>query len=321
MSQYNLYPEIQPFKEFYLQVSDIHNIHVEQVGNPDGKPVVFLHGGPGAGIDPIYRQYFDPEFYHVILIDQRGSGKSKPHAELEQNSTWEIVEDLEKVRKHLGIDKWLVFGGSWGSTLGMAYATKHSDNITGLILRGIFPGRKQDIDWFYNSGGASKIFPDAWEHFLEPIQENKRDDLISAYYDLLRSDKKDERLSAARSWSIWEASTFKLIQSQNILDAFGEEELALALARLECHFFINNFWFETDNYLLENARKYKHLPIRIVHGRYDVICPVDCAFLLKKECPDAELAIVPDSGHSMLEEGITAELVRATEEFKSINWE
>ena len=309
-----LYPEIEPYNEFKLNVSDIHTIHVEESGNPNGKPVIFLHGGPGGGIEPVYRQYFDPEEWRIIIFDQRGCGQSTPHAELRDNTTWDLVSDIEKIRENLDIDKWVVFGGSWGSTLSLTYAISHLERCEGLILRGIFMIRKKEIDWFYQEG-ASNIYPDEWEHFLEPIPENEQGDLVAAYYKHLTSSDKSIRIKAAKAWSAWEASTSKLFQSKNSLHHFEDVKIAEAFSRIECHYFINGGFFESENWILENVDKIRHLPTVIVQGRYDVVCPMVSAWDLHKAFPEADFEIVQDAGHSMREEGIAAKLVEYTDRF------
>lgn len=316
MSQNTLYPPISAIKNHFLQVSDLHKIHIEEAGNPNGKPVLFLHGGPGGGISPIYRQFFDPEFYRIILIDQRGCGKSTPHAELQDNTTWDIVEDIEKVRQFLNIDTWVVFGGSWGSTLALCYAIKHTEKVLGLILRGIFLCRKKEINWFYQEG-ASKLFPDHWEKYLAPIPPKNHHQLLESYYSLLCSEDYDTRLRAAKAWSQWEAGTSKLEVSQESIEEFEDPELALAFARIECHYFINQIFVPDDNWLLEQAQsKLAHIPVSITQGRYDVVCPAETAWELHKALPHSKLSIIPDAGHSSLELSISKKLVQDTNEFK-----
>lgn len=310
----DLYPSIEPFDSGFLQVSSIHTIYYEQVGNPKGKKVVFFHGGPGGGLDADYRRYFDPELWHVILFDQRGCGKSKPHAELRENTTWDLVEDTERLRKHLGIDDWFVFGGSWGSTLALAYAETHPDRCLGLILRGIFLLRRKELLWFYQEG-ASAIFPDAWEQYLAPIPEVERGDLMSAYYRRLTSPDPAIRAEAAKAWTIWEASTSKLLQDPKLIEAMGGDTFADAFARIECHYFVHGAWLRTDTQLLDDVSKIAHLPAVIVQGRYDVVCPAMSAWALHKAWPKADLVIVPDSGHSMKEVGIRSALIEATDRF------
>lgn len=312
-----LYPPIQPYKIGNLKVSDIHTLYYEECGHRQGKPVVFLHGGPGGGILPIYRQYFDPQKWRIILFDQRGCGRSTPHAELNQNTTWDLVSDIEKLRVHLSIEKWVVFGGSWGSSLALAYSQTHPESCIGLILRGIFMVRPKEIYWFYQEG-ASNIFPDAWEEYLKPIPLAERDDLVTAYYQRLTSDDQKVRLEAARAWSVWEASTSKLIQDPNLMQSFGESHFAVAFARIECHYFINKCFFEHENQLLINVDKIRHIPGVIVQGRYDVVCPMVSAWELHKAWPEAEFIVVPDAGHSVSEPGTRDALIRATDKFAII---
>ena len=309
-----LFPEIKPYNTFNLKVSDLHTIHVEESGNKDGKPVIFLHGGPGGGIEPIYRQYFDSKKWRIIIFDQRGCGQSKPHAELKENTTWDLIGDIEKIREHLTIEKWVVFGGSWGSTLSMSYAIMHPSRCKGLILRGIFMIRKKEINWFYQEG-ASYIYPDAWEYYLAPIPENERGDLVAAYYKRLTSSNDDVRIEAAKAWSIWEASTSKLFQSGNYLHHFEDSSVAEAFARIECHYFINRGFFKEDGWILKNIDNIKHIPAIIIQGRYDVVCPMQSAWDLNKVYTNSKLIIVNNSGHSMLEQGIQRELIRYTDKF------
>ena len=309
-----LYPKIEPYNEFDLKVSELHTIHVEESGNQNGTPVIFLHGGPGGGIEPVYRQYFDPEQWRIIIFDQRGCGQSTPHAELRDNTTWDLVADIEKIRENLDIDTWVVFGGSWGSTLSLTYAISHLERCEGLILRGIFMIRKKEIDWFYHEG-ASNIYPDEWEHFLEPIPENKHGDLVAAYYKHLTSSDKSIRIEAAKAWAAWEASTSKLFQSKNSLHHFEDIKIAEAFSRIECHYFINGGFFESENWILENVDKIRHIPAVIIQGRYDVVCPMVSAWDLHKAFPEADFEIVQDAGHSITEKGIAAKLVEYTNKF------
>jgi proline iminopeptidase len=312
-----LYDEIEPFDSGRLRVSAVHELYYEQCGNPKGKPVVFLHGGPGAGLVPDYRRFFDPQAYRVILFDQRGSGRSVPHASLDDNTTWHLVADIEQLREHFGVDQWLVFGGSWGSTLALAYAETHPERVSGLVLRGIFLGRQNEARWFYeDSQGASAIFPDNWEDFLRVIPEAEQDNMIGAYYRRLTSTDESTRQEAARAWSIWESSALRLLPDQELIDEFSEPEKAVALARIECHYFTNNCFFETDNYLLEHVDRIRHIPAVIVHGRYDIICPLMSAWELHRAWPEATLNIIPDAGHATSEPGITDALVRATDGFR-----
>lgn len=310
----NLYPEIEPFDTGRLKVSPIHELYYEQVGNPTGKPAVFLHGGPGGGIGTDYRRYFDPEVYRVVLFDQRGSGKSSPPASLEENTTWHLVSDIEQLREHLGIDTWQVFGGSWGSTLALAYAETHPDRVSELVLRGIFLCRPKEIQWFYQEG-ASAIFPDVWEEYLKVIPEAERADMVSAYYRRLTSEDDSVRLEAARAWSIWEGSTSKLFFDPEMIEKFADPEFALAFARIECHYFMNNAFFNSDNYLIENVKKLRDIASVIVQGRYDVVCPLMSAWDLHRAWPEAQLRIIADAGHSISEPGIIDALVEATDNF------
>jgi proline iminopeptidase len=309
-----MYPPIEPFDSGSLQVSPIHTIYYEQVGNPEGKKVVFFHGGPGGGVDPDYRRYFDPKLWHVTLFDQRGCGRSTPHAELRENTTWDLVADTERLREHLGLDRWFVFGGSWGSTLALAYAETHPERCLGLILRGIFLLRRKELLWFYQEG-ASAIFPDAWEKYLEPIPPVERGDLMSAYYRRLTSPDAAVRAQAAKAWTIWEATTSKLFPDPALIEAMGGDTFADAFARIECHYFVHGAFLRSDAQLLEEVPKIAHLPGVIVQGRYDVVCPATSAWDLHKAWPAAELMIVPDAGHSMKEPPIRSALIEATDRF------
>ncbi len=312
-----LFPPLEPFHTEMLKASPLHEIYVEQSGNPEGQPVLFLHGGPGSGTQPQHRCFFDPQHYRIILMDQRGCGKSKPHAELDENTTWDLVHDIELLRKHLGLRKWIVFGGSWGSTLALAYAAKHPSRLRGLILRGIFLCRKGEIDWLYQNG-ASQIYPDAWEEYLAVIPEEERSDMVTAYHKRLTGADEQERLRAAQAWSKWEAATSMLLVNEKLIQSFDDPKHALEFARIENHYFINKVFFESDNYLLENVEKMRQIPCVIVHGRYDVVCPVKNAWDLHKAWPEAQLHIVPDAGHSAWEPGILDKLVQATDAFKDL---
>ncbi|WP_414624481.1 prolyl aminopeptidase [Calothrix sp. CCY 0018] len=309
-----LYPPREAYKEGKLQVTDLHTIYFEESGNPQGKPIVVLHGGPGGGCPSFYRQYFNPQKWRLIMFDQRGCGKSTPHAELRENTTWDLVSDIEKLREHLKIDKWVVFGGSWGSTLSLAYSQTHPQRCNGLILRGIFMLRQKELHWFYQEG-ASNIFPDAWEEYLKPIPLEERGDLLNAYYKRLTSEDKRIRLEAARAWSIWEASTSKLFLDKSLMQTFGESAFADAFARIECHYFVNKGFFEREDQLLFNVDKIRHIPAVIVQGRYDVVCPMISAWELHQEWREAEFIVVPDAGHSMSEPGIQTALIDATDRF------
>jgi proline iminopeptidase len=311
----SLYPAIEPFETGMLKVSEIHTIYYERCGNPVGIPVVFLHGGPGGGLVPLYRQFFDPEAYHIILFDQRGSGQSTPHADLRENTTWDLIADMETLREKFNIEKWYVFGGSWGSTLALAYAETHPDRCRGLALRGIFLTRPQELKWFYQYG-ASEIFPDFWERYRDEIPEDERGDFMTAYHKRLTSDDEKTRLSAARAWSVWEGSTSKLFPDNDLMNHWEGEHEALSLARIESHYFMNNSFFDSENYLLENIDKIRHIPTAIVQGRYDVVCPITSAWDLHKAFPEAELIIVADAGHSVSEKGISAALVEVMDKFR-----
>ncbi|BAZ45452.1 proline iminopeptidase [Chondrocystis sp. NIES-4102] len=313
----DLYPPIEPYNQGKLKVSKIHTIHYEESGNPQGQPVIFLHGGPGGGITPMYRQYFNPLQYRIVIFDQRGCGQSTPYAELTENTTWDLVEDIEKLREHLGISRWVVFGGSWGSTLALAYSQTHSDRCKGLILRGIFMLRPLEIRWFYQEG-ASYIYPDAWAEYVKPIPPEEQDDFLSAYYRRLTSSDRSLRLEAARAWSIWEASTSKLIQSPMSIERFGMAEFAEAFARIECHYFMNKGFFKTENQLLENIDRIRHIPAVIVQGRYDVVCPMISAWQLHQAWQEAEFIVIADAGHSVTEPGIQDALIRASDRFAEL---
>ena len=311
-----LYPPIEPYRTGRLRVSDVHELYFEESGNPQGKPVVFVHGGPGGGTDAKQRRFFDPEHYRIVLFDQRGSGQSTPHASLEDNTTWHLVADMEQLREHLGIAKWQVFGGSWGSTLALAYAEKHPDRVTELVLRGIFLLQKWETDWFYQ-GGTSFLYPDAWEEYLAPIPENERGDMVKAYYARLTSDDEKVRQEAARAWSVWEGKTTYLLENKAQVERCSGDAFSLAFARIECHYFIHNGFFERDTQLLDDVGRIRHIPTIIVHGRYDVVCPMKAAWDLHRAFPEADLRIVPDAGHSAFEPGNVHELILATDSFRT----
>lgn len=312
-----LYPPISPFHTEHLAVGSGHELYVEQCGNPQGQPVVFLHGGPGGGGNPEDRQFFDPEHYRIILFDQRGAGRSRPHASLVDNTTWDLVADIERIREHFGIADWIVFGGSWGSTLALAYAQTHPEHVRALVLRGIFTLRRWELEWFYQEG-ASRLFPDLWEDFLAPIPMSERADLMSAYYRRLTSEDAPTRLAAARAWSVWEASTSKLARDPDLVSRMGADEFSLAFARIECHFFVHGGWFEEDGQLIRNAGKLEGIPGVIVQGRYDVVCPPQSAWELHKAWPGSRLVIVEDAGHNSREAGIAQALVEATDAFRRL---
>jgi proline iminopeptidase len=315
-SEAQLYPAIEPYRTGRLKVTGPHELYYEESGNPAGKPVIFLHGGPGGGSDAKYRRFFDPSAYRIILFDQRGCGQSTPHACLEENTTWDLVADIERLREHLAVDRWVVFGGSWGSTLALAYAETHPESVLALVLRGIFLLRKQEIDWFYQRG-CSAIYADAWEEYLRPIPEDERGDLLHAYHKRLTSDDEAVRLDAARAWSVWEGSTSKLLPDLDMIKRFSGDRFAEAFARIECHYFVNKGFFDRDDQLLANVDRVRNIPAVIVQGRYDVVCPMESAWALHKAWPEAEFVIVPDAGHSMHEPGITRALVAATNKFRA----
>tara|TARA_Y100001934_G_scaffold7361_1_gene10002 strand:+ start:3262 stop:4215 length:954 start_codon:yes stop_codon:yes gene_type:complete len=310
-----LYPELEPYRIGRLKVSDVHEISFEESGNPDGKPAIFVHGGPGGGCTPTHRRYHDPEAYRIITFDQRGCGKSTPYASLVDNTTWHLIADMEAIRTHLDIPKWQVFGGSWGSTLGVTYAQTHPERVSELVLRGIFMLRRSELLWFYQEG-ASHIFPDAWENYVAAIPEVERGDLISAYYRRLTSDDDNTRKAAARAWSVWEGSTSYLIQNPDHIAHAGEDDFAVAFARIECHYFVNGGFFEVDGQILRDVDRIRQIPGVIVQGRYDVVCPMRSAWELHKAWPESTLHVVADSGHSANEPGIVDQLIRGTEQFR-----
>lgn len=311
------YPVIEPYNKGMLKVSEIHTLYWEECGNPNGRPVVFLHGGPGGGVTPDHRRFFDPQAYRIILFDQRGSGQSTPCAELRENSTWDLVKDIETIREMLKIDTWVVFGGSWGSTLALTYAITYPARVKALVLRGIFLCRPSEIQWFYQEG-ASHIFPDVWDEYLKPIPDNERHNLVAAYYKRLTHENADIRLEAAKAWSKWEAATSRLIVDPKAVDEFDDPEYALSFARIECHYFTNNAFFATNNWILENIQKIRHIPGVIVQGRYDVVCPTQSAWELHKAWPEAKFTIIPDSGHAAAEPGTRSALIEATDSFKNL---
>lgn len=310
-----LYPPIEARHTGFLRVSDLHEIYWEESGNPEGLPVIGIHGGPGGGSSPEMRRFFDPTVYRIILIDQRGCGKSTPHSELRENDTWNLVSDMEAVREHLGIEKWVLFGGSWGSTLALSYAVTHTDRVFGLILRGIFLLTQSEVRWFYQEG-ASRLFPDSYDRYIAPIPEAERDDLLHAFYKRLTGDDKTARRRAAKAWACWEGETITIQGPTSRPKRFEEDDFADAFARIECHYFVNKGFFEKDGWLLEQAeQKLSDIPGKIIHGRYDVVTPLSTAWGLKKAWPNAELDIVPNAGHSSLEPGIVDKLIRSTRDF------
>jgi proline iminopeptidase len=312
-----LFPATKPYRSGDLQVSQLHTIHFEEYGDPRGKPLVFLHGGPGGGIEPFYHRYFDPKKWRIVLHDQRGCGKSTPFSELRENTTWNLVADIEKLREHLGIDRWVVFGGSWGSTLSLAYAETHPDRCKALVLRGIFLLRRSELRWFYQTG-ASEIFPDAWEQYVAPIPVRERRNLMKAYYKRLTSRNRRIRRKAARAWSMWEGSTSKLLFDPALVKKFGGGRFADAFARIEAHYFVNRGFLRPDDQLLRDVRKIRRIPGVIVQGRYDVVCPIRSAWDLHRAWPEAKLVIVPNAGHSMTEPAIRSALIDETERFAKL---
>ncbi|MDO8596833.1 MAG: prolyl aminopeptidase [Sulfuricaulis sp.] len=293
-----------------LAVDAPHEIYVEESGNLQGLPVLFVHGGPGAGCEEKHRSYFDPNLYRIVLFDQRGAGRSRPHAALENNTTQALVADMERIRAELGIDKWVLFGGSWGSTLSLVYAETYPERVHGLILRGIFLCRPQEIHWFYQEG-ANRIFPDYWQDFVHPIPESERHDLLHAHYQRLTGDDEVARMRSAEAWAIWEGRTATLTPKKEVVDFFSDPHVALSLARIEAHYFVNNIFLKPDQ-ILRDAHKLKTIPGVIVHGRYDIVCPIENAWDLHRAWPEAQLEIIPDAGHSASEPGIVNALVRAT---------
>jgi proline iminopeptidase len=307
-----LYPSIKPYRRFDLAVDALHTLYVEESGDIEGIPLLFVHGGPGAGCSSEDRRFFDPEKYRIILFDQRGAGRSAPHAELSNNTTQDLIDDIEKIRQYLGIERWVLFGGSWGSTLSLLYAQQHADRVLGMILRGIFLCRQQDLDWFYQFG-ASLIFPDYWQDFIEPIAPESRGNMIEAYHALLTGDNELAKMNAAKHWSLWEGRCATLRPSTTIMDTFSNIHLALSLARIEAHYFINNA-FITCNQILDNMNVLEDIPATIIHGRYDMVCPLDNALALHRAWPKAELQIIRDAGHASRDPGILDALVIATDE-------
>jgi len=312
------YPPIEPYRTGFLQVDPEHTLYWEECGNPEGVPILFLHGGPGMGTSPIFRCFFDPDYFRIILYDQRGAGKSQPFASLKNNTTWDLVEDIEKLRRFFKIDQWHVFGGSWGSTLALCYAIKHPKQVKSLILRGIYLCRKKEIDWFYQSG-AHCLFPDAWQKYIEPIPEAERNNFVKAFYKRLTSPDPLIRSKAAKAWAGWEASCCKLIFDPQTFDYLTEDNMAEAFSRIECHYFIHNTFFDSDNWILDHARQIQHIPCVIIHGRYDIPCPVENAWDLHQALPQSKLEIIPNAGHASSEPGILDALIRATNSLKKLN--
>jgi proline iminopeptidase len=310
------FPLVEPNAIHHLAVSPLHTLYIEEIGNPQGMPVVFLHGGPGIGTLPHYRQLFDPEKFHVFLYSQRGAYPSTPVGELHENDTWYLVEDLDKIRRHFGIEQWVVFGGSWGSTLALTYAIRHPERAAGLVLRGIFLGAQSELDWMYRDG-ASRIYPEEWERFLAPIPLSERGDLVSAYYSRLTSANYATRLEYARAWCTWENSIIRLIPRPPKEE---EDDNIIAFARIECHYMINRLFFPSDSYLLDHLEPVSHIPVWIAQGRYDIICPVVAALELSRRLANCRLNIIPDAGHSIIEPGIASSLIEGIETLADQYW-
>jgi proline iminopeptidase len=308
-----LFPEIGPFETGYMPVSAGHVMYWEQVGHPRGQPVIFLHGGPGAGAGAVHRRFFDPAFWRVIIFDQRGAGRSRPLGSLVANTTQDLVDDIEQLRRHLRLDRWLLFGGSWGSTLALAYAQAHPDRVAGLVLRGVFLGRRAEVDWFLH--GLAAIFPDAHSQFAQFLPENERHDLLGAYLRRLTDPDPAIHMSAARAWSVYEGSCSTLLPSPDTVASFAQDRTALGLARIEAHYFAHDLFLPPEG-LLGRMHRIGHLPAEIVQGRYDMVCPTRTAFELAAAWPAARLTIIPDAGHSALEPGIRRSLVAAVERFR-----
>jgi proline iminopeptidase len=309
-----LFPEIEPYRMGRLKVSALHEIYFEECGNPGGKPVVMVHGGPGGGCNPTMRRYHDPAVYRIILFDQRGCGRSTPHACVEENTTWDLVADMERLREHLRLDRWQLCGGSWGATLSLAYAETHPERVTEIILRGIFTVRRSELLWFYQEG-CNWLFPDAFEKYLAPIPPQERGDMIAAYHRRLTHPDRKVQIAAARAWSVWEGSTLSLLHDRARVQKFNSDDYALAFARIECHYFVNGGFFERDGQLLADAGRLRGIPGVIAHGRYDVVTPIRTAFELKAQWPEVDLRVVPDAGHAMTEPGIAHEIMAAAERF------
>lgn len=309
------YPPIEPYRTDFLEVEK-HRLYFEESGNPQGTPVLFLHGGPGGGCEAGHRSFFDPKSYRIVLFDQRGAGKSTPHASLEENTTWHLVADIERLREKLGIERWVVFGGSWGSTLALTYAVTHPGRVRALILRGIFLGRKKELDWSFQEG-ANFLYPDMWEEFLEPIPEGERGDLLHAYHRRLNSNDSEVRKKAAKHWASWEGAILRLLFDRALFSEFSADFHADALARIECHYFVHQCFFPSDDFLLKEVAKIRgRIPAWIIHGRYDVVCPLESAWALHRAWPEAHFEIIPDAGHASSEPGILDALIRATDHFR-----
>lgn len=312
-----LYPAIKHYHSEMLAVDERHKIYLEECGNPDGIPILFLHGGPGAGCEPYHRRFFDPQRYRIILFDQRGCGRSKPFADLIENTTQHLLADIELIRRHLGVERWLLFGGSWGSTLALAYAEAYPERVKGLILRGIFLCRDEEIQWFYQQG-ANQVFPDYWQDYLAPIPVEERDDLLHAFHRRLTGTDEVMRMAAAKAWSIWEGRTANLIPNKSVVNFFADPHTALSIARIECHYFVHKA-FLLQNQLLEEAHRLNGIPGVIIQGRYDLICPMRSAWELHRAWPGSDLQVIPDAAHSATEPGILRALIKATDQFAGLS--
>lgn len=312
----SLYPALTPHRSGMLRVSATHEIYWEECGNPQGKPAVFVHGGPGAGAGAASRRFFNPDKYRIIVFDQRGCGRSRPLASLEDNTTWHLVSDMEALRTMLGIERWLVFGGSWGSTLALAYAQTHPDRVSELVLRGIFMLRHWELQWFYQQG-CSALYPDRYADYIAAIPQAERHDLIAAFHKRLIGNDRNEQLKAAKAWAIWEAATSFLHVNEDNIHNWGEPDFAIAVARIECHYFVNKGFFTSDSHLLDNLHRIRHIPAVIVQGRYDVVCPMQTAWELHQAWPEAQFTVSADAGHSAFEATNTHHLISATDQFSS----
>jgi proline iminopeptidase len=316
----DLYAPIEPFHGELLRMSDRHIVYFEQCGRPDGLPALALHGGPGGGISPEMRRFFDPSIYRLVLFDQRGCGRSTPHADVVENTTWDLIDDIERIRVRLGIEKWLVFGGSWGSTLALAYAARHPHRVAALVLRGVFLLTRAEIEWFYQKG-AHNIFPDAWERYVAPIPAGERGNLLDAFHRRLMSPDRATRMAAARAWARWEGECISMLGPSGLPQRFNDDRFVEAFARIECHYFKNEGFFGHDGWLLDQVPRLRNIPARIIHGRFDICTPISSAWALKRAWPEAGFDIIGDAGHSSLEPGIVDSLVRATDHFAdTLRW-
>ena len=313
-----MYPEVEPYNYGHLKVSPLHTLYYEEIGNPDGVPVVFLHGGPGGGIYANCRTFFNPKFFRVVLFDQRGSGKSVPFACIEDNTTPLLIEDIEKIRNHLNIKKWIVIGGSWGSTLALAYAISHPNRVAGMVLRGVFLGRTQELNWLYGPNGAGSIFPEEYLHFTENLTDAEKQNVIHAYHKKLTTGDRQEQAEAVSRWNRWESSISQLVPDPYSINSLSDYNTGLAIARIECHYFVNNIFLPDEHYLLRGAAQLGLFPTRIINGRYDIVCPVRTAYELHNQMENSQLYIVPDAGHSTTEPGIGQALADAMDSFMDL---